>query len=675
MACMALIPVRWLGQEASGIVLRTGSKATKFKPGDRVSTTNVGLHATRIRTDYRVTAKIPDSMSFEEAASVPVIHTTAYYAFIKVAKLRRGQSVLIHSAAGGVGQAAIQLAKHMGLVIYVTVGAEDKRRLIIEQYKIPEEHIFHSRDVSFVKGISRITDGRGVDCVLNSLSGELLRASWGCLATFGTFVEIGLRDITNNMRLDMRPFRKSTSFTFVNTHTLFQEDPATFFEVFEETFKLIEQGILGASSPVVAYPISQVGEAFRTMQQGKHRGKLVLSFPDDAQAPALRKAKDSLKLDPKATYLFVGGLGGLGRSLAKEFVASGARNIAFLSRSGDTTAQAKAVVDELAGGGVQVKAYCGDISDKTSFLAAMKQCSQQLPPIKGVIQMAMVLRDIVFEKMSYEEWTVPVGPKVQGTWNLHEYFGHDRPLGFMVICSSSSGIYGYPSQAQYAAGNTYQDALAQYRRSHGLKAVSVNLGIMRDVGILAESGTSGNIKLWEEVLGIREPAFHALMKSLINQQQRGSQADCPVQVCTGLGTADIMATHGLPRPEYFNDPRFGPLAVISVATSTSAEGQGSTVSLASRLGKASSKEQATEIITDAVVNKTAEILQMPASEVDPGRPLYRYGVDSLVALEVRNWITREMKANMALLEILAAVPIESFAGKIAEKSKLIQGFL
>ncbi|KAL8816739.1 MAG: hypothetical protein Q9223_004307 [Gallowayella weberi] len=673
MACMGLIPVRWLGQEASGIILQTGSKVTNFKPGDRVSTMNVGTHATKMRADHRVTAKIPGSMSFEEAAAVPVIHNTAYYAFVKVAKLRKGQSLLIHSAAGGVGQAAIQLAKYLELVIYVTVGTEDKRRLIMEQYNIPADHIFHSRDASFVKGIHRITGGRGVDCVLNSLSGELLRASWGCLATFGTFVEIGLRDITNNMRLDMRPFRKSTSFTFVNSHTLYEEDPETFYEVFDETFKLINQGILGPPTPVVAYPISQVGEAFRIMQQGKHRGKLVLSFPDDAQAPVLRRAKDSLKLDPEATYLFVGGLGGLGRSLAKEFVASGARHIAFLSRSGDTTPQAKAIIDELTGGGVQVKALRGDISDKDSFLAAMKQCSHSLPPIKGVIQMAMVLRDVVFEKMTYEEWTVPVGPKVQGTWNLHSYFGHERPLDFMIICSSSSGIYGYPSQAQYASGNTYQDALAQYRRSQGLKAISVNLGIMRDVGILAETGTSGNIKLWEEVLGIREPAFHALMKSLITQQQRDSQTDCPVQVCTGLGTADTMVTHGLALPSYFTDPRFSPLAITSVtASSTTTETPGSsTISLASRLGAASSKEQATDIITEALIQKTAEILQMPASEVDASRPLYRYGVDSLVALEVRNWITREMKANMALLEILAAVPIESFAGKIAEKSKLI----
>ncbi|CAG8971039.1 hypothetical protein HYALB_00005277 [Hymenoscyphus albidus] len=643
MACMALIPVKALGQEASGVIARTGSKVTDFKVGDRVSTISVGIHATRIRVDQRGLASIPDSLSFEDAAAVGVVHMTAYYAFSCVARLQKGQSVLIHAAAG---------AKHLGLTIYATVGTEDKRELIVKEYGIPDEHIFHLRDASF--GINRVTGGRGVDCILNFLSGELLRASWGCLATFGNFIEIGLRDITNNMRLDMRPFRKSTTFTFINNHTLFEEDPDAFYDVFHKTFKLTEEGILRPPSSVMVYPVGQVKDAFRTMQQGKHRGKLVLSFADDSRAPIQRKAKDLLKLDPKATYLFVGGLGGLGRSLAKQFVASGAQNIAFLSRSGGTTLQVKAVIAELSAMGVQIKAYSCDIADSSSFQAAMAECAQDLPPVKGVIQMAMILRNIV-----------------QGTWNLHEYFNRELPLDFMIFYSSSSGIYGYPSQAQYAAGNTYQDALAHYRRSQGLKAISVNLGIMRDVSVFAESGTSGNIKIWEEVLGIREPAFHALMKSLINQQMGDIRSDCPVQVCTGLGTADIMAAHGLAKPGYFEDPRFGPLAVTSLGITGSAETQGSSESLAARLHKATSMDEATEIIKEALVNKIADILQMPASEVDPSRALYRYGVDSLVALEVRNWITREMKANMALLEILAAVPIESFAAKIAEKSKLV----
>lgn len=676
MTSMALITGKGLGQEASGIVLRTGSKASEvFKPGDRVSTLTLGgTHATKTVCDYRATQKIPDSMSFEEAAAVSVVHITAYFALVNLAKLRRGQSVLIHAAAGGVGQAALQLATYLGLKVYVTVSAEDKRHLLMERYGIPEEHMFNSRDSSFVKGIKRVTGGRGVDCILNSLSGELLRVSWGCLATFGTFVEIGLRDIIDNMRLDMRPFSKSTTFTFINVNTLLEQAPDTIGEIFTEVFKLLRTNILRTPYPMTIYPVGQVEDAFRTMQQGKHRGKMLLSFKErDSEAPVLSKSKDSLKLDPKATYLFAGGLGGLGRSLAMEFLASGARHIAFISRSGDAKPEAMAVVNELTGRGAQVKVYRGDIADEASFLSAMEQCSNQLPPIKGVIQMAMVLRDVVFEKMTYDEWKLPLQSKIQGTWNVHKYFGHERPLDFMIFCSSVSGTFGNPSQAQYAAGNTYQDALAHYRRAQGLKVVSVNLGIMRDIGVYAEKGSNA-LKVWEKALGIGEPVFHALMKSLINGQmgRRGAREDAtPAQVCTGLGTADIMAIHRLGSPAWFMDPRFGPLAITSVSSSTGGDtGEGTAASLASRLSEADAAS-APSIIADALVKKTAEILRIPPSEVDPSRSMYQYGVDSLVALEVRNWITREMKANIPLLNILASVPMETFAAQIALKSKLV----
>lgn len=562
------------------------------------------------------------------------------------------------------------------------MGVEDKRKLMMNQYGIPPDHIFSSRDTSFVKGIQRVTGGRGVDCVLNSLSGELLRASWGCLGRFGTFVELGLRDITDNMRLDMRPFSNVTTFTFCNILTLMQEDVELMGSILDETMQLIRDGTLSAPTPVTAYPVAQVEEAFRTMQQGKHRGKLVLSFAgDDARAPVLREARTLLQLDPTATYLIVGGLGGLGRSLAKELITScGARNIAFISRTGDTTPESRAAVAELSSlrDDARVKAYAADVGDEPSFLAAMAQCSRDMPgPVKGVVQMAMVLRDVVFEKMSYAEWTLPLRPKVQGTGSLHNYFSHDRPLDFFIICSSTSGLFGYPSQAQYAAGNTYQDTLARYRRSQGLKAVSVNLGIMRDVGVLAEQGTTGNIKKWEEALGIREPAFHALMKSLIEGQLGPVETSrVPAQVCTGLGTADIIAAQDLEKPEYFNDPRFSPLAVLSSSNDQSALGDkqaGTGVSLLARLAELSSPEDAAPVILDALVHKMADILQMPATEVDPERPMYRYGVDSLVALEVRNWITRETRASVALLEILAAVPMREFAATLAGRSKAVAG--
>ncbi|KAK8134345.1 Reducing polyketide synthase hmp8 [Apiospora sp. TS-2023a] len=684
MASMGLVEVSLIGHEASGVVVSVGREASsRFRPGDRVTMLRDGMHATRIRIDHRLAVKIPDSMLFEEAAALPMVHVTAYHALVNVAKLRAGQSVLIHAAAGGVGQAALQLAAHLKLEVYATVGSEDKRRLVRERFGVPDERIFHSRDASFAKAVRRATGGRGVDCVLNSLSGELLRVSWeGCMAPFGTFVEIGLRDITQNTRLDMRPFRHSVTFAFMDIADFFTRDLDALGHILEDCFALVGQGVLTVSAPLTVYPVGEVGTAFRTMQQGKHRGKLVLSLEGDARAPVLRRAKDALQFDPGATYLFVGGLGGLGRSLAQEFVQCGARNLAFISRSGSTNIAAQALLDELAGhDGVRAKVYRADIADETSFRGAMKQCEHDLPPVRGVLQMAMVLRDVVFEKMSHEAWAEPLRPKVRGSWNLHQHFDHTRPLDFFILCSSVSGVFGNAGQAQYAAGNTYQDALAHYRRARGLRAVAVDLGIMRDVGVLAEQGAVGQLLQLEEALGIREPAFRALIKSLIRRQQEGTGDAgnaCPAQVTVGLGTADILAAHGLPPPDHFqNDARFGPLAVMTSAGGQAAGGASgsdpaaATVSLSSRLALAADKEQAVEWITEGLVAKVADILQVPASEVDPARPMYRYGVDSLVALEVRNWIAREMKANMALLEILAAVPMDVFAGKIAEKSKLV----
>ncbi|EQB46130.1 hypothetical protein CGLO_14878 [Colletotrichum gloeosporioides Cg-14] len=680
MGAMGLVPVPMLGLEASGIVVRTGAVVKNVKVGDRVAAHAYGSHATVVRTHHAVVHKLPESITFEQGAAINLVHVTAYYALVRLAKLRKGQSVLIHAAAGGVGQAAIQLAKYLGLVIYVTVGSESKRQLMRERFEIPEDHIFHSRDLSFVKGVQRVTGGRGVDCILNSLADELLRASWdsGCLAPFGTFVEIGLRDITNNSPLDMRPFVKNATFAFCDILNYPVEDLGS---VLGEVYSLVEQGYLSPAYPLKAYRPSQVEEVFRVMQQGKHTGKAVITFnteDDNEGAPVFQRAADLFRLDPEVTYLLVGGMGGLGRSLARNLAAAGARHIAFLSRSGDASASAQTLLNELTTRwNVKARAYAADAADAASLQAAMAVCEREMPPVRGVVQLAMVLRDVVFEKMEPTQWTQPLQPKVAGSRNLHEYFGEERPLDFFVLCSSVSGVVGNPGQAAYAAGNTYQDALAAYRRKRGLKAVAVDLGVMRDVGVLAEGNTeSGVLGRWEEAVGIPEPIFHALIKSVVHgqKQEQNSEEAVPAQVVIGLGSADVWAAHRLPQPFYLSDPRFSPMAMAtSIASSSDNNTEAAaTVSIASQLAGVSSMQQAAEIVTDALSKRTAEILQMPASEVDPAQPLYRYGVDSLTAIEVRNWIARELKANMALLEIVSAVPIREFAAKIAEKSQLVK---
>ncbi|KAF7586871.1 hypothetical protein BBP40_008218 [Aspergillus hancockii] len=264
-----------------------------------------------------------DDTSFEDAAALPIVGATAYHALANLARLRKGQTVLIHAAAGGVGQATIQLARHLGLVIYTTVGTEDQRKLLLEKYGIPQGHIFNSRDARFSKGIKRVTNGRGVDFVWSTLRPVSCSVPRGdALPHSGTFIELGLRDITDNMRLDMRPFSNVPTFTICNILALMQQDPDAMSVVLRETFDLVVQ------------------EAFRMMRQGKHRGKLVLSFAEDSKAAVLCEANKSLRLDPNATYLIIEGLGGLGRSMAREFVASGARHLAFMPRSGTSTPQA-----------------------------------------------------------------------------------------------------------------------------------------------------------------------------------------------------------------------------------------------------------------------------------------------------------------------------------------------
>lgn len=229
--------------------------------------------------------RIPDDMTFEEAASIPTIYCTSYRALYDCARLRRGESILIHAAAGGVGQSAIILAKHLGAEIFATVGSDEKKQLIMSQYDIPEDHIFDSRNLSFASGIKRMTQGRGVDVILNSLAGEALRETWHCLAMFGRFVEIGKKDIVGNTGLDMAPFMNDLTFASVNLVGIYRHNVPLAARLLSNVMDLVHQGVIHPITPITVYPYSQIESAFKLMQLGKHTGKIVLKPSDDDLVP------------------------------------------------------------------------------------------------------------------------------------------------------------------------------------------------------------------------------------------------------------------------------------------------------------------------------------------------------------------------------------------------------
>lgn len=669
MYALGLLPDTKMGFDCAGYVHRVAADVRKFKIGDRVVALHHGAHRTMHRVPACLCNLIPEAMSFEQASTIPLVHCTAWYGLAKLAQARPGQSILIHAAAGGVGQAAIMLAQHFKLEIFATVGSEEKATLLKRRYDIPEDHIFNSRDLSFAKGIKRITNGHGVDVILNSLSGEALRQTWHCIAPFGTFLEIGLKDTLGNSRLDMAPFRQDITFSFFDINHLATEKPELMSTVLTNVFDLFARGILQPVSPLTAYPASEVESAFRQMQTGKHLGKITISYSDNGVLPVAGFSAHTVSLDDSGAYLLVGGLGGAGRSLAMLLARLGAKRLCILSRSGARSPHAAKQSQKLAALGVRAVVYECDVADATSLRRSLQRCTAELGPVRGVIQGAMSLHDNLFETTTHEQWTESLKPKVQGTWNLHEILPKD--IDFFVILSSFAGVFGNRGQSSYAAANAYQDALAHHRRGLGLRAVAIDLGILRDVGVLAEIGITENLRQWEEPFGIREFELHALVERAI-ASQLSSDDSVPAQLLTGMASAGEALAAKIDMPFYLGDPRFCILARTGLSGHASDSSSGPrSDTIQSRLSASLSLAEATEVVVEAIVSRLATMLQTLSSEIDKARPLHTYGLDSLVAVELGHWVHKELQSNASVFDLMSSAPITALGEKIALRSSAL----
>lgn len=654
------------GLECVGVVREVGKDVVNVVPGDRVLMIKQdgGCFANRVRNTHKVAQKLPDNISFLEGATLGIAHYTALYGLVTMANVQAGQSVLIHSAAGGVGLAAIDLCHDLGAEIYVTVGTDAKRDFLTENYGIPRNRMFSSRSTAFAAELMEATGGRGVDVCLNSLTGDLLHESWRCIAENGTLVEIGKKDILDRSSLSMEPFGRNCSYRALDLSR-----KGISYEVArkgaEHVLRLVREGRLRPLHTCKVFPYEETAEAFAHLQRGQHIGKVVISYENcDTVKVPFRPAAPKLQLRGDGSYMIVGGFKGLCGSLAVYLARRGARNIVVISRSGFEDKRSQKVIYDCETLGCHVDLVEGDINILEDIRRAFKASSK---PVVGIIQGAMVLTDKTLSSMTPEEFRRPIAPKYKGTWNLHNVsLEQDTPLDFFTLLSSVSGLVGQLGQSNYAAGNSFQDSFAWYRLQQGLPACAINLGPIEDVGYLGDKETLNRFFAARGWLTINEALLYRILRISIMQQQQPINAATAGQLVTAImpGNPPFEAFHR------FSALR-APVGSSGSGSGGAAEGDGS--SNAAKL--AMLKNAATGGVDHATLLAAAVEVVNPvlmrslavSEKLDPTRPLANYGVDSLIAVEMRNWVRGELGVEMSSLEVVGARTLTMLCEAILNK--------
>ncbi|MES2570828.1 MAG: SDR family NAD(P)-dependent oxidoreductase, partial [Verrucomicrobiota bacterium] len=459
------------GDEFAGRISAIGEGVEGFVKGDAVLAMEPGSFRSRITLPAAQLFKVPPRMTCEEAATVPVAFVTAWYALHDLGRIQRGETILIHAAAGGVGLAAIQVALLAGATVFATAGSPRKREFL---QSLGVKHVMDSRTLAFAEEVRTFTSGRGVDLVLNSLAGEAIGKGLGILAPGGRFLEIGKRDIYQNSRLELRPFRNNLSFFAID---LAQVAPERIRSLLAGIMERMESGAL-SPLPFRSFEMSRAEEAFQQMARALHIGKLVLRMEKVPPVPEPRL----VVLRPDAAYLITGGLGGLGLTVAEWMIQNGARHLVLASRRGPQDPAAEEVSARLRAAGAEVLVLKADVSVAGELRRALE--TMGMPPIRGIFHSAMVIEDKTIAGIQPGSFQRVLAPKCDGAWNLHAL---GLPLDFFVMCSSVVSLLGSAGQGSYAAANSFLDSLADYRRSRGLPALTINWGLLGGIGYVSRN--------------------------------------------------------------------------------------------------------------------------------------------------------------------------------------------
>ena len=635
-----------IGMEAAATVVGVGPGVDALGIGDRIIVSAGGgclQSYITVPLDRLFFARTPEGVDHAQLSGLPVAFITAVYGLRDVARLQPGERILLHSATGGVGLAAIQVARRLGAEIFATAGSPEKREYL---RSLGIRHVMDSRSLDFADQILDLTEGRGVDVVLNFLPGEALEKSLKVLAPFGRFVEIGKRDIAEDNGLPLGPFNRNLSFTAIDVDRLLEARPDDARRLLKDIWRDVEAGDY-RPLPCRVFPIAELADACRLMMQARHIGKVIVTLADE-EVPILPLRREAPLFRPDATYLITGGLGGFGLQVAKWMVEEGARHLALVGRRGAATAEAEKAVQALEEMGARVLVAAADVADAAQMTALLGRIASIMPPLRGILHAAMVLDDVLIAQLDRERLARVMAPKARGAWLLHR-LTRDVPLDLFVLFSSVSALVGNPGQGSYVAANAFLDALAHHRRAQGLPAVSINWGVLADVGVAARDAA---VSQHLERVGMKalppRLAVEALGRVLRHQ---------PVQV----GVMDLdWQKWGQANPAVRQSSRFGHLISESGAAGSAAD------ALRQDL-LAAAPEDRDAVMTALVADEIGKVLRIPAGKLEVHEPLSRVGIDSLTAVELQVALQSQFQIEVSSLELMKGISVAQLASTILTK--------
>jgi len=636
-----------LGLEFSGVVSRVGARVRDLMPGDAVMGFGTACFASHVVTRANAMAPVPVGWGFESAATVPTAFFTVYYALKHLADLQPGERVLIHGAAGGVGMAAIQLARHLGAEIFATAGSEEKRDFVT---LLGADHVFDSRSLAFADDIRDATGGEGVDVVLNSLAGEAMRRGLDVLKPFGRFLELGKRDFFENTPLGLRPFRHNISYFGIDADQLLTERPGQAARLFREVMALFREEVL-TPLPHRGFAAEHIVDAFRVMQQARHIGKIVVNMM--GSRPPLRvpvEVPRPLRFEQDSTWIVTGGLSGFGLASARWLADRGVGNLVLVGRRGPSTPGAQEVLETLAAQGVEAHALACDITDARAVKALVERVRQTLPPLRGVLHAAAVFDDRLLANLDAAGIERVLDAKLLGAWHLHQAT-LDIPLGHFVLYSSVTTVLGNPGQANYVAANAGLEGLVSLRRQLGLPATAIAWGPIADAGYLLRNRAvkdSLEQRLGKPPMGMAE-ALAELDRALVH----GTGLYIPANFDWNVLARLLPSASGV---------RFGHLNRHRQSLPQTGESLDIRALIADR-----PPAEVSGIVCGLVIQEVAQILCIAPERIEPNRSLHDLGMDSLMAVELALGLEQRFGLQLPAMMLSEAPTVERVAARIVEK--------